>query len=86
MYYMCDVSCAVGVLLPELATCLVLLQQRVPAVMHASACMPMLHALLDILDKFNRLAPGLQRDDYEDLSWPGIWGESHTRTFSRMQY
>ena len=62
-----------GVLLPELLTCLVLLQIHIPTVLHASGSVFMLQNLLDILDKFNRLAPGMARDDAEDLAWPGVW-------------
>ena len=34
----------------------------------------MLSTLLDLLDNFNRLAPGLQRDDADDLAWPAVAG------------
>jgi E3 ubiquitin-protein ligase HERC2 len=37
----------------------------------------MLVPLLDTLDKFNRLASGVDKEDIEDLSWPGIIG-SHS--------
>ncbi|XP_064637694.1 E3 ubiquitin-protein ligase HERC2-like isoform X2 [Lineus longissimus] len=66
-----DVS---GVLLPELVTCLVLLQIHTPMVLDATGDIMILEGLLDILDKFNKLAPGLQKEDQEDLAWPGIWG------------
>ena len=64
-----------GVLLPEMVTCLVLLQMHAPTVLQVSHCEAMLQCLLDLLDKFNRLAPGWNRDDHEDLSWPGIWSK-----------
>ena len=69
----CVVVVVAGVLLPELVTCLVLLQMQCPTVVQVSRCEPMLHAMLDLLDKFNRLAPGWRREDHEDLSWPGVW-------------
>ena len=63
-----------GVLLPELMTCLVLLQLHAPTVIQASNSTGLLQSLLDTLDRFNQLAPGCHRDNNEDLSWPGIWG------------
>ena len=36
--------------------------------------MQLLVPLLDTLDKFNRLASGVEKEDAEDLSWPGIIG------------
>jgi len=65
-------SIKLGVLLPELVSCLVLIQTQAPMLLHAASVAPQLHVLLDHLDKFNRYAPGLERDDAEDLSWPGI--------------
>jgi len=65
-----------GILLPEMITSLVLLQLYAPTVLHTSNCVSVLQALLDILDEFNRLAPGLHKDDTEDLAWPGIKGIS----------
>lgn len=65
-----------GALLPELMTSLVLLLQHTPTIVHVSSCAAMLHELLDQLDTFNKLAPGCHRDDHDDLSWPGIWGNT----------
>ncbi|XP_048243824.1 E3 ubiquitin-protein ligase HERC2-like isoform X1 [Haliotis rufescens] len=65
-----------GVLLPEMVTCMILLNLRSPEIVTLSKAVPVLEEILDILDKFNRLAPGLDRDDKEDLAWPGVW--SHT--------
>ncbi|KAL5011340.1 hypothetical protein ScPMuIL_009891 [Solemya velum] len=62
-----------GVLLPEMMTCMVLLQLRTPQVIQGSKTIPLLEEILDIIDKFNKLAPGLDREDKEDLAWPGIW-------------
>ena len=64
-----------GVLLPELVTSLVLLQLHVPTVIHVSNCIAMLQTLLDMLDRFNRLAPGLEREEMDNLSWPDVWGK-----------
>ena len=68
-----------GVLLPELSTTLVLIQLHAPTVMHASGSVPMLQTLLDIMDKFSKLAPGVHRDDLDDLSWPGVWSKYYVK-------
>ncbi|XP_077983839.1 E3 ubiquitin-protein ligase HERC2-like [Glandiceps talaboti] len=65
-----------GVLLPELVVCMVLLQVQSSAVMLSCNAIPMLGSLLELLDKFNRLAPGLEKEDSEDLAWPGVIGGS----------
>lgn len=65
-----------GALLPEMVTCMVLLQLHTPAVLQSCKAISVLEGLLDILDKFNRLAPGLDREDKEDLAWPGVWSKS----------
>uniref|UniRef100_A0A2C9K806 HECT-type E3 ubiquitin transferase n=1 Tax=Biomphalaria glabrata TaxID=6526 RepID=A0A2C9K806_BIOGL len=62
-----------GVLLPEIVTCLVLLQVRCPQVMQVSRASQILSQLLDDLDYFNHLAPGTDKEDTEDLAWPGVW-------------
>ena len=67
--------CFPGVLLPEMVTCMILLQLKSPTVVHASKAIPALEEILDVIDAFNRLAPGLNRDDKEDLAWPGVWSE-----------
>ena len=68
-------STIAGVLLPEMLTCMVLLQLRSPAVVQVSRAVPVLGDILDILDKYNKLAPGLAKDDKEDLAWPGVWSK-----------
>ena len=60
-----------GVLLPEFLTAMVLLQTCMPSIMDSSRTVPLISGLLDLLDKFNRLAPGVQKEDEEDLAWPG---------------
>ena len=60
-----------GILLPEFLTAVVLLQTCMPSVMDSSRTVPLVSGLLDLLDKFNRLAPGVQKEDEEDLAWPG---------------
>ncbi|CAG5129600.1 unnamed protein product, partial [Candidula unifasciata] len=65
-----------GVLLPEMVTCLVLLQLRCPQIVQVSRTSQLLSQLLDDLDYFNRLAPGTEKEDSEDLAWPGVWSYS----------
>ena len=66
----------VGVLLPELLTCLVIVEKKMPELLHRLNVVPTLHALLDALDAFNRCAPGSLRDDADDLSFPSLQGLS----------
>jgi E3 ubiquitin-protein ligase HERC2 len=53
----------------------VLLQLRNPSVVQSSRVVPVMEQLLDIMDNFNKLAPGLDRDDKEDLAWPGVFSK-----------
>ncbi|XP_011304625.1 E3 ubiquitin-protein ligase HERC2 [Fopius arisanus] len=62
----------VAILLPELVICLILLQVDNPMLLHGMNWMEILAPVLDILDQFNRLAPTSEKDDADDLSWPGI--------------
>ena len=59
-----------GFLLPEFLSSMVLLQTCMPMVIGLSQTVPIISGLLDLLDKFNRLAPGVQKEDEEDLAWP----------------
>ncbi|XP_033632375.1 E3 ubiquitin-protein ligase HERC2-like [Asterias rubens] len=56
-----------GVLFPELITSLVLLQVK-----HRSVPLSELSSLIDLLEAFNRLAPGMDKEDAEDLAWSGL--------------
>lgn len=67
-------SDVVDILLPELITCLVLLQIEVPLFMHQTDWLQLFNPLLDALDEFNKLVRDIQKEDVEDLSWPGIFG------------
>ncbi|XP_070553640.1 E3 ubiquitin-protein ligase HERC2-like isoform X2 [Ptychodera flava] len=66
-----------GVLLPELVVCMVILQVKASSIMQSCLAIPMLGNLLELLDRFNKLAPGLEKEDSEDLAWPGIIGGSN---------
>lgn len=58
--------------MPELLICLVQLEILFPGLIHESYLIPMLSQLLDYMDKFNRLAPGLDKEDSADLLWHRI--------------
>ncbi|KAK7486952.1 hypothetical protein BaRGS_00021768, partial [Batillaria attramentaria] len=62
-----------GVLLPELLSCLVLLSVRCGPVIRVSRAVTVVGQTLELLDRFNQQAPGRDRDDQEDLAWPGVW-------------
>lgn len=64
----------VGVLLPELVLSIILLLTIDAGLMQETGSIPLLAGLLEHLDHFNHLAPGKERDDNEDLAWPGIMG------------
>lgn len=63
-----------GVLLPELIVSIVLLLTRDAGLMQETGSIPLLAALLEHVDRFNHLSPGMERDDNEDLAWPGLMG------------
>lgn len=44
--------------------------------------MEVLSPILDALDQFNRLAPTIEKDDADDLSWPGIIAPQHSNKLS----
>ena len=62
---------AIGVLLSEFILCLTLLQLERPALLNQIS-LSCLTFWLQSLDNFNKLSPGLERDDLDDMSWPRI--------------
>ncbi|XP_062306104.1 E3 ubiquitin-protein ligase HERC2 [Osmerus eperlanus] len=72
-----------SVLLPELVVSIVLLLTIDAGLMQETGSIPLLAGLLEHLDRFNHLAPGHERDDNEDLAWPGIMGSFFTGQSSR---
>lgn len=64
-----------GALFNELINCILLLHSKSPDMFMKSSTISKLENMLGILDKFNQLAPGAKRDDEENLSWPGFFGE-----------
>ncbi|XP_022244118.1 E3 ubiquitin-protein ligase HERC2-like isoform X2 [Limulus polyphemus] len=72
-----------GVLLQELLVSLLLLELMVPNVVQESSVISLLNPLLDSLDRFNRLAPGNEKEDADDIAWPGFVGS--TRSPSPIQ-
>jgi len=65
-----------GVLLPELVVSMVLLLTMDAGLLQETGSIPLLAGLLEPLDRYNHLAPGHERDDHEDLAWPGIMGKA----------
>lgn len=51
-----------------------LLLSKNTGLMQEAGAVPLLGGLLPHLDRFNHLAPGKERDDHEELAWPGIMG------------
>lgn len=51
-----------------------LLLSKNASLMQEAGAIPLLGGLLEHLDRFNHLAPGKERDDHEELAWPGIMG------------
>uniref|UniRef100_H3B372 HECT-type E3 ubiquitin transferase n=1 Tax=Latimeria chalumnae TaxID=7897 RepID=H3B372_LATCH len=72
-----------GVLLPELVVSIILLLSKNAGLMQEAGAIPLLAGLLEHLDRINHLAPGSERDDNEDLAWPGIMGSFFTGQSSR---
>uniref|UniRef100_A0A3Q4MNW4 HECT-type E3 ubiquitin transferase n=1 Tax=Neolamprologus brichardi TaxID=32507 RepID=A0A3Q4MNW4_NEOBR len=72
-----------GVLLPELVVSIILLLTIDAGLMQETGSIPLLAGLLEHLDRFNHLAPGHERDDNEDLAWPGIMGSFFTGQSSK---
>ena len=54
---------AIGILLPEMIVSINLLLTKAPSVIVAANAVPVLGSLLDLLDRFNRLAPGKSGSD-----------------------
>ncbi|XP_017887257.1 E3 ubiquitin-protein ligase HERC2 [Ceratina calcarata] len=67
----------VTVLLPELITCLILLQLDYPLLLLNMNWMEIMTPILDALDRFNKLIPTIEKNETDDLSWPGIIAPQH---------
>lgn len=67
----------ISVLVPELIICLILLQLDYPMLLPSMNWMEVLAPVLTALDRFNVLAPGVDKNDADDLSWPGIIAPQH---------
>ena len=72
------------VLLPEFITSLLLLHTRIGLGTELSTVFPVLRDLLELLDKFNKLAPNIALEDSEDLAWPGGLGKSRTERIVKI--
>lgn len=72
----------INVLLPELVTCLILLQVQCPVLLINMNWMEVVAPILDALDYFVRLAPTMEKNEADDLSWPGIIAPQHGNKIS----
>ncbi|XP_076284957.1 E3 ubiquitin-protein ligase HERC2 isoform X1 [Lasioglossum baleicum] len=72
----------VHVLLPELITCLILLQVDYPMLLLRMNWMERIGPMLEALDRFNKLVPGIERNETDELSWPGIIAPQHSNKIS----
>ncbi|XP_042876756.1 E3 ubiquitin-protein ligase HERC2-like isoform X6 [Penaeus japonicus] len=61
-----------GLLLSELFVSLLVVSVHNPNVVLSCDLISPLLSLLEPLDRFNQLAPGADREDTEDMAWPGI--------------
>ncbi|XP_042217246.1 E3 ubiquitin-protein ligase HERC2-like isoform X2 [Homarus americanus] len=61
-----------GLLLSELFISLLVVSVHNPNVVLSCDLISPLLSLLEPLDRFNQLAPGADREDTEDMAWPGI--------------
>lgn len=64
-----------GLLLEELFTSLLVIALHNSSIVISCDLISPLLTMLEPLDKFNLLAPGAEKEDNEDLSWPGIIGK-----------
>ena len=62
----------IGILLPELVVSLLLLQIENQTIFAKVEIIPSLTCILESLDKFNILAPGFEKEDSDELIWPGF--------------
>ena len=75
-----------GLLLGELfVSLLVVCVHSSNVVLSCDLICPLL-ALLEPLDRFNQLAPGADREDTEDMAWPGIIGKKFSCILFRPYY
>eukprot|EP00118_Oscarella_pearsei_P022140 m.252836 g.252836 ORF g.252836 m.252836 type:complete len:3992 (+) comp40356_c1_seq2:177-12152(+) len=59
----------VGIILPELVLCMLLVQSYSPLIALKSDMIPLLKDLLPSLDGFNTLGPGCKQADETDMAW-----------------
>ncbi|XP_074029211.1 E3 ubiquitin-protein ligase HERC2 [Leptinotarsa decemlineata] len=62
----------IGILLPELITSLILLEQEVSMFLTSLNWLNVFIEVLKSLDKLCRLMPDIQLHDLDDIAWPGI--------------
>ena len=62
----------IGLLLPELVISLILLQLQNQTIFAKCELVPSLTCILECLDKFNILAPGFEKEENDEIIWPGF--------------
>ncbi|XP_072748341.1 E3 ubiquitin-protein ligase HERC2 [Anoplolepis gracilipes] len=72
----------INVLLSELVTCLILLQVDCPVLLIDMNWMEVIAPILNALDHFVKLAPTMEKNEADDLSWPGIIAPQHGNKIS----
>ncbi|RLU17868.1 hypothetical protein DMN91_010107 [Ooceraea biroi] len=75
----------INVLLSELVTCLILLQVDYPMLLIDMNWMEVIAPILDVLDHFVKLAPTMEKNEADDLSWPGIIAPPHGNKMSMQE-
>ena len=68
----------IGTLLPELVISLLLLQMENQTLFAKCEIIPSLTCILETLDKFNVIAPGFEKEESDELLWPGFL---HSQSF-----
>lgn len=59
-------------LVPELVTSLVMLHEELPMLLQSEDWLDLFLPLLESLERYNSLTPGIESEDEDDLGWPGI--------------
>ncbi|XP_073987726.1 E3 ubiquitin-protein ligase HERC2 isoform X1 [Rhodnius prolixus] len=81
---------SIEILLPELIFSLVMVHEELPLLLHSENWLNIFMPLLDALESFNRCTPGLDREDEDDISWPGVTngsvGTAKTKSADEMSF
>ena len=72
----------IGHLLPELVICLLVVQVEQQSVFSRCELVPSLTCITQSLDKFNMIAPGHEKEESDELVWPGF---SHSQQYKHSE-